>query len=189
MGCASMVAMGLSRKLLGEGEEIVLHLRTHAKKLVLPALVLIVLGALVGVAIALLPPSTEPWGRLVVAGVAVVLAIVLVLVPYLRWRTTTYTVTNRRIITRTGIVNQTGHDLPLVRINDVSYERSLTDRMLGCGTLNIRTASEQGPVVLPDVPGVERVHVEITELLFDSTNPSYRHDVHDDEDEAEDDES
>lgn len=165
--------MGLSGKLLGDGEEVVLHLHTHAKKMIAPALLLIVLGGLVGVALALLPPATHPWGPLAVVVVAVVVFVAFVLVPFLRWRTTTYSVTNRRIITRSGILNQVGHDLPLIRINDVSYERSLTDRMLGCGTLNVRTASEQGPVVLPDVPDVQRVHVEITELLFESTNRSY----------------
>lgn len=165
--------MGLPRKLLGEDEHVVLHLRTHAKKLFLPALLLIVLGGIVGVALALLPAATQPVGGIVVAALALVLFVPLVLVPFLRWWTTTYSVTNRRIITRRGILNQTGHDLPLIRINDVSYERSLSDRMFGCGSLMIRTASEQGPVVLPDVPDVEHVHVEITELLFSSTNPQF----------------
>jgi uncharacterized membrane protein YdbT with pleckstrin-like domain len=88
-----------------------------------------------------------------------------VVVPFLKWLTTTYTFTDRRIITRRGIINQTGHDLPLTRINNVAYERSLTDRMLGCGTLMLTTAAEQ-PVVLTDIPDVERVHVVMTELLF-----------------------
>jgi uncharacterized membrane protein YdbT with pleckstrin-like domain len=87
-------------------------------------------------------------------------------VPYLRWWTTTYTVTNRRLITRSGILNKTGTDLPLHRINEVTSERSLLDRMLGCGTLNIATAAEDGMVVLSDVPDAERVHTEISELLF-----------------------
>ncbi len=37
--------------------------------------------------------------------------------------------------------------------------------MLGCGTLILETAAGQ-PLLLPDVPDVERVHVTITELLF-----------------------
>ena len=40
----------------------------------------------------------------------------------------------------------------------MSYERSLIDRMLGCGTLNVPTAAEDGTVVLADVPDVEHVH-------------------------------
>ena len=91
--------------------------------------------------------------------------IVLTLVPFLRWLTSTYTLTDRRVITRHGIVTTTGHDLPLSRINNVTYERSLLDRLLGCGTLQFTTAAE-APVTLPDVPDVERVHVVMTELLF-----------------------
>ena len=37
-----------------------------------------------------------------------------------------------------------------MRINDVSYEHGLIDRMLGCGTLQIQSASEGGHVVLGD---------------------------------------
>lgn len=163
--------MGLPAKLLGQGEYEVLHLRTHAKRLVAPALVLIITAGLVGVAWALLPPTGQPVVGWLVIALALVVFVAWVLVPFLRWRTTTYTVTNRRIITRRGILNRTGHDLPLMRINDVSYQRSVLDRMLGCGTLLIQTASENGPVVLPDVPAVERVHVAITELLFGDDDP------------------
>lgn len=158
--------MGLPAKLLGQGEYEVLHLRTHAKRLVAPALVLVLTAAVVGVGWALLPVTVQPVAGYVLVGLAVIVVVAWVLVPFLRWRTTTYTVTNRRIITRGGILNRTGHDLPLMRINDVSYERSVLDRVLGCGTLLIQTASENGPVVLPDVPAVEQVHVAITELLF-----------------------
>ena len=104
-----------------------------------------------------------------------VLVIWWVLLPFLRWRTTTYTITNRRLITRSGILNKIGKDLPLNRINEVSSERSLTDRMFGCGTLNIQTAAEDGTVVLADVPEVEHVHREMTELLFGSPAGSARH--------------
>ena len=88
-----------------------------------------------------------------------------VVAPYLRWLTTTYTLTDRRIITRRGILHKSGHDLPLSRINNVAYERSLLDRMLGCGTLILTTAAE-APVALHDIPDVEGVHVLMTELLF-----------------------
>ena len=89
----------------------------------------------------------------------VVLAIWLVLLPFLRWRTTTYTITNRRLITRSGILNKVGKDLPLNRINEVSYERSLMDRILGCGSLIVQTAAEDGTIVLKDVPDVEHVNL------------------------------
>ena len=130
-----------------------------------PALILILLGAGLGASIALVPPEWQPWATYVAVAVALVLFLVLVLIPFLRWVTSSYTITDRRIITRRGIINKLGHDLPLRRINNVNYERSLTDRMLGCGTLILETAAGQ-PLRLPDVPDVERVHVTITELLF-----------------------
>ena len=88
--------------------------------------------------------------------------------PFLRWRTTTYTVTNRRLITRRGVLNKVSLDVPLNRIHEVSQERSLSDRMFGCGTLQIQTAAEDGVVVLADVPEVEHVHAEMSGLLFGS---------------------
>ncbi len=157
--------MAISKDSLGDGEEVVLHMHTHGKALIWPALALIVFSAALGVGIALLPSSTQPWGTWAAVGVFVILVIWVVLMPFLRWLTATYTVTDRRIITRRGILNKTGHDLPLRRINNVNYERSLTDRMLGCGTLVLETAAGQ-PLVLHDLPGVERVHMTINNLLF-----------------------
>lgn len=157
--------VGLPSKYLGADEVEVLHLRTHGKALVGPALVLLITAVLTGVALAAAPPDWQPWAGWVLLGVALLVFAGWVLLPYLRWLTTTYTLTNRRIITRRGIINKTGHDLPLSRINNVAYERSLLDRMLGCGTLQLTTAAE-APVELHDIPDVERVHVVMTELLF-----------------------
>ena len=157
--------MSLPKKFLGADERVVLHLRTHGKALIGPVLVLILLVAIVGASAALLPPDAQPWAGWAISAVAVVLAVAFVLMPFLRWWTSTYTLTNRRVITRHGILNKRGHDLPLSRINNVTYDHSLTDRLLGCGTLVFSTASES-PVSLPDVPHVERVHVVMTELLF-----------------------
>jgi uncharacterized membrane protein YdbT with pleckstrin-like domain len=72
------------------------------------------------------------------------------------------------LITRRGILNKVGTDIPLNRIHEVSQARSLTDRILGCGTLHVQTAAEDGIVVLADVPEVEHVHAEMTALLFGS---------------------
>ena len=157
--------MAIRQDQLGRDEQLVLTVRTHAKQLIAPAIILIAIAAALGLAIAFFPLEWQPWATYVTVAVAVILFLWLVLAPFLRWLTSTYTITTHRIITRKGIINKTGHDLPLRRINNVNYERSLTDRILGCGTLVLETAAGQ-PLVLPDVPKVERVHVVITELLF-----------------------
>lgn len=157
--------VGLPKKYLGADEVEVLHLRTQGKALVGPVLVLLVTAVLIGVAVAAAPPEWQPWANWGLFGLGGLVVIGWVVLPYLRWLTTTYTLTDRRIITRRGIINKTGHDLPLSRINNVAYDRSLLDRMLGCGTLQLTTAAE-APVSLHDIPDVERVHVVMTELLF-----------------------
>ena len=158
--------MGLPAKLLGADEQEVLHTRTHAKALVLPAAALVIVAAGVGAGAALVPVGMRPVGQLAVGALGLVLVVWWCLVPLLRWRTTTYTLTTRRLVTRSGILNRRSHDLPLSRVNDVSSERGLTDRLLGCGTLIVQTAAESGTIVLDDVPDVEHVHQTMTELLL-----------------------
>lgn len=159
--------MGISAKLLSEGEHVVVSTRTHVKALLRPVLLFIVVCAATGLLVALIPYDVRWLGWIPVALAAVVLAR-WVLWPTLGWLGATYTVTNRRLITRTGVVTRTGRDIPLQRINDVSYEHGLVDRLFGCGTLVISAASERGQVVLPDVPQVERLQLTLTDLLGDA---------------------
>jgi uncharacterized membrane protein YdbT with pleckstrin-like domain len=160
--------VALPQKLLGADEHVVIHTRTHIKAMILPALAFVLIAAAVGVGAALIPREARPFGQLAIAVLGVVLAVWLVLVPFLRWLATTYTITNRRLIMRSGVLTKVGKDLPLNRINEVSYERSLSDRILGCGSLVVQTAAEDGTVVLHDVPDVEQVNLEMTQLLFGS---------------------
>ena len=158
--------MAISKKLLSDGEQVVVSVRTHPKALIGPValLILVVAGVITA---AMLQPDNSKLG-LIAEIVAVPVVLVWVVIPFLRWMTATYTVTNRRLITRSGIVTRTGRDIPLFRINDVAYEKGLLDRILGCGTLIISDATENAGVVLPDVPNVERVHLQISDLLFDN---------------------
>jgi uncharacterized membrane protein YdbT with pleckstrin-like domain len=156
--------MAISQKLLSDGEYVVLSVRSHPKALIGPlAFLILVLAAVITVAT--LQPDSTPV-RLGAAVVAVPLLVLWSLTPFLRWLTTTYTVTSRRLITRQGIVSRSGRDIPLFRINDVAYEKGLLDRLLGCGTLIISDATEKAGVVLADIPNVEQVQLQITDLLF-----------------------
>jgi uncharacterized membrane protein YdbT with pleckstrin-like domain len=163
--------VAISRRLLNEGEHVVASTRTHVKALLLPAIWLILVSALAGY-VSTLTGSSSAKPLLIAVVWLVALAVVLWLVgkPFLDWLTTTYTLTNRRLITRTGIFSRRGHDIPVPRISDVAYEHGIIDRILGCGTLVISDASEQGRVRLPDIPHVERVHLLISDLLTSHTD-------------------
>jgi uncharacterized membrane protein YdbT with pleckstrin-like domain len=86
-------------------------------------------------------------------------------VPYLRWHTTLYVMTTDRIITRSGVLTRTGRDIPLSRVNDVSFSHNIFERMLRCGTLTVESAGERGQLVLADVPRVEQVQRELYRLV------------------------
>lgn len=160
--------MGFSPKLLAQGEHVELELRTHVKQLLLPVIALVLTIAGAGALIWLADnQGWSSWAMWVVLGLALVALLLWVVVPLLRWRTTIFVVTNRRLISRTGIITRTGRDIPLYRINDVTYEKGLTDRILGCGTLIVSDATDKDGVKLHDVPNVERVHVRMNELLHD----------------------
>ena len=103
--------------------------------------------------------------RWVVIAVAVVLAVLGAVIPFLRWFLWTYTLTNKRIVEQKGILTRTGRVIPLSRINDVAFEKNLNDRILGCGTLVIHDASEQAGLELRDIPHIEAMHRTVTGLV------------------------
>ena len=157
--------MALSKKLLSQDEVVVRHMHTHIKTL-LPAIIVEVL--LVGAAAVgsfYVPEDSRYWALPTIWIAVLLLSIPLILVPWIKWITTTYTVTTKRVITRTGIMKRTGHDLPLTRISDIQIEKDFDDRIFGCGTLALQTSADD-PLLLRDVPKVETVQVEISNLLF-----------------------
>ena len=158
--------MALSKKLLSRDEVVVRHMHTHIKVLLWRFVVEILLLVVGVVASVMAPTSWQPWGLLAIWVAVVVLSVPLLLVPWLQWYMRTFTVTTKRIITRSGIFNRSGHDLPLTRISDIQLDKDVTDRFFGCGTLALQTSSDD-PLLLHDVPQVEKVQVEISNLLFD----------------------
>mgnify|MGYP001007411042 FL=1 len=157
--------MAISSKLLSKDEVVVRHMHTHIKTL-LPAIIIevvLVLAAAVGSFY--VPANARYWALPTIWITVLILSFPLFVIPWIKWATATYTVTTKRIITRHGIFTRTGHDLPLSRISDVQMEKNLDDRFFGCGTLALQTSADD-PLLLHDVPKVEIVQVEISNLLF-----------------------
>jgi uncharacterized membrane protein YdbT with pleckstrin-like domain len=153
---------------LTEGEHIVLRLHPHWKTVLRPVLLLALIVAAVIAALVFLPVSVDkPAVRLGIGVVAVVLAIVFTAVPFLRWRTTTYELTNRRLRLRSGILTRRGRDFPLARISDVSFSHGVLDRILGCGRLVVESAGEHGQLVLTEIPRVVDVQAQLFQLVED----------------------
>lgn len=167
--------MAYPDNLLTEGEQVVLHKHPHWKMLILPVLVfLIAVGA--GAFVAALA-AKQPWhlpAWIGIAAVALVLVIWLTINPLLRWKTTHFIVTTDRVMTREGVLNRTGLDIPLSRINSVRFEHGLIDRMWGAGTLIIESASDE-PLEFDDIPQVEYVHSLLYREVNDNPYDDFRH--------------
>ncbi len=159
--------MGISPRLLNEGETVVIDTRTHVKALLVPLLWLVVILAVALVASLAMSFFAGGVGAWVLWVGAAALSLWLVVIPFLDWFVANYTVTDRRLITRSGILTRRGHDIPLARISDVAYEHGVIDRLLGCGTLVVSDASTHGSVKLHDIPHVEDTHRQIVKLLND----------------------
>ena len=149
-------------RLLAEDEEVILRLHPHWKMLVLPVLIFVVVA---GGASFLAAQFDTAGPRYAVVAVAALLVVAFTIAPFLRWRTTHFVITTHRVLIRRGIFSRSGRDVPLSRINDVSFEHSFFERLIGCGTLVVESAGERGQVMLEDVPRVESVQGQLYQLM------------------------
>jgi len=151
---------------LTDDEQLVLRIHPHWKTLISPFLVAVLVVAVALVAEVLIPSgSVAPAARLVVAAVAILALMLWLMVPILRWRTTMYELTTRRLRMRDGIVTRHGRDIPLARVTDVSFEKGLLDRLLGSGRLVVESPGEHGQIVLTDIPRVEYTQATLFRLV------------------------
>lgn len=163
--------MAYPKSLLSPGEEVILDLHPHWKRIALPVLLVPVIIGLAAFAAAEMPDnSAQAPVRWAILAVAVALLFWFSLRPYLTWQFTHYVFTNRRIVHREGVIARSGRDVPLNRVNDVSFQHGVIDRLFGCGTLIVESAGERGQVAFNEVPRVEKVQRRLYELVQDEEN-------------------
>ncbi len=163
--------MGLPKNSLTNDEKIILEFHPHWSTLVSTIFWAIVSVVVAGAIIFFIPDGgSQMIIRLVVGGVGVLAVLIVGFIPFLRWATTSYTLTNRRFVMRRGILSRSGRDIPLTRVNDVSFEHSLIQRMLGTGTLIVESGGEHGQLVLKTIPKVEYVQNQLYQLVEELTD-------------------
>jgi hypothetical protein len=54
--------------------------------------------------------------------------------------------------------------MPLSKVNNVSFEVGILGRILNYGTLEVESASDDGDLVIDDVPNVEDIQRQVYEL-------------------------
>jgi uncharacterized membrane protein YdbT with pleckstrin-like domain len=158
--------MAYPTKLLAADEQLIHDLHPHWKALVAPVVTLVVVLGIGSFAAALMPDgSHQGQERLALLVVGLLMIGYYSLRPFLRWITTHFVITDRRVLVRTGIFARTGRDIPLSRINDITFSHTFLERLLGCGTLVVESAGERGQVTLTEVPHVEQMQRELYDLV------------------------
>lgn len=82
-------------------------------------------------------------------------------VAYLQWIFTLFVVTSDRVVFRTGIIAKKGREIPLERVNNINFDQTIFERLIGAGTLEIESAGEDGQSVFRDVRHPDAVQQEI----------------------------
>ena len=164
--------MGYPDNALAAGEQIVLHHHPHWKRLIWPAVVLILATGLAAFGSGYL--NSTHWEQLakniiygVIWGIWLVIVGGLTLWPLLTWLTTHFVVTSRRVMFRHGVLTRSGIDIPLARINSVEFRDKIFERMFRTGTLIIESAS-QDPLEFHDIPRLRHVHSLLYHEVFDT---------------------
>ena len=162
--------MEFPRELLADHEEVIFDLKPHWVAVVPSVMWTIVAAGLIALSFLLLPELFALIG----AGLAIVVWVFLAVPPFVTWQFTHFVLTTDRLITRSGVIAKRSKEIPLERINDVSFSQSVLDRFLGAGDLLIESAGERGQGRIENVRNPERVQLMIFEESEKNNNRMMR---------------
>lgn len=143
--------------------------RTHVKILIGPIIIQAILLSTHKLIHDHLPQfgneMVDQWRPLTLHGILVLLQLIYVLVPVLRWIMTKFTITSDAVKMSRGLVTRQTREIQLGRITQVEMERNLSDYLFGCGTIVMHEASSQEPVRMVDVPKVVSAKQTLDQLI------------------------
>ena len=145
-------------KLINEGETVVLDLKPHWwffwKHILVGGALLIVLGVWIG-------PLDSKNGAKIPLAVAILVYVAFVVVKYLTWTYTHFVLTDRRVISRSGIISKRGTEVPLDRVNNIDFSQKFWERLIGAGDLSIESAGKDGQSHFQNVRHPDMVQQEV----------------------------
>lgn len=152
--------MAFPRKLLNDGEELVLDLRPHWIYLA-PSLSSLIVAVIVGIIVITQVPNG--WANWVNPPVGLIVLVILVWfgIRYAKWTTTNFVLTHDRVVSRRGVLAKSGMEIPLERINTVTFNQGIFERIVGAGDIGIESASQGGRETFNDIRKPAQVQREI----------------------------
>lgn len=154
--------MAFPKSLLAEHERLVFDLKPHWIAIV-PSVLWTIATLLIFIVGSRLANgrAVEATAQLVLGVVALLMLVFLAAIPFLQWQFTMFVLTSDRLITRRGIIAKHSKEIPLERINDVTFNQSVIERALGAGDLILESAGERGQTVISNVRRPEEVQLII----------------------------
>lgn len=159
--------MAYPEKLLAPDETIKFETKPHWRALFVPIIVMLATVFVMTAVLSWIVSNISGWEflRWVVIAGGILILVLWAVVPFLRWLTTEYVFTDRRIIVRSGIITRQGKDMPLSKVNNVSFFVPAMGRILNYGELVIQSAGENDGLTVRDVPDVEDIQRQVYEFI------------------------
>jgi uncharacterized membrane protein YdbT with pleckstrin-like domain len=156
--------MAFPRELLADHEKLIFELRPHWVALIPSALW--TLGLLVALllgyrAIDAIVDGAATAPKSVFGAIVTALWIFFAVVKFFRWRFTMFVLTTDRLITRSGVIAKHSKEIPLERINDVTFTQTVLERIIGAGDLLLDSSGDLGPARITAVRKPEEVQLLI----------------------------
>lgn len=173
--------MPYPQRLLNDNEEVALDIHPHWWFLAPRAAAAVVAAVAFFWALGTLGDATwESVVKWILAAVAV-LGLVRVGLQWLRWRTTHFVITSDRLIARSGVLAKRGIEIPLERVNNVSFTQTIFERAIKAGDLLIESGGEDGQQRFTDILRPDEVqnliHLQMEENQRRTYSPSSANDV------------
>jgi membrane protein YdbS with pleckstrin-like domain len=146
-------------------EHQVITVRRHPAVLIRP-----IIFSLAGLAIAAVISTTVARNNSAAVGfVWIAWAVLLLWLVYkvVEWSMDYFIVTSRRMLLATGVFTRKVAMMPLVKVTDMSFQRSTLGRLLGYGEFILESAGQdQALRVVDHLPYPEQLYLEVCGLIF-----------------------
>jgi uncharacterized membrane protein YdbT with pleckstrin-like domain len=159
-------------------ERQVITVRMHPAVLLAP--VVIALGGLIAVVVLNTSVFRDYRALQIVVWIAWGYLLLRALWRAANWAVDYFVVTSERMILTSGLLNRKVAMMPLAKVTDMSFQRSLGGRLFGYGEFILESAGqEQALRNVPYIPYPEQLYLEVCNLIFPSKDYSGKDDAGD----------
>jgi len=89
------------------------------------------------------------------------------------WSVDYFVITNQRMLQTDGLITRKVAMMPLAKVTDMSFQRSIAGRLLGYGEFVLESAGQDQALRNVDyLPYPEQLYLEVCEMIFPNKNAS-----------------